>query len=503
MTRYMGLTRLAVVAMALIVLVAMAPALAVGGEGESWPSFNESPGCGSLWAIGPNAEAMGPLDRDTILRGPQAAYFGRTVGQVADSLVPWAVPMSDGEVLQVHLRTLPALQQVAVSLRQATTRGWAYDITSTQTFGYNSRTVGGKYRISQHSFGNAVDVNSWSNPSTRGPLVTDMPAWFVRAWTDAGFCWGGDWVDQSDAMHFSWRGPSFGSRARHLPKIYPPLTDVDDFSSVTFQADVPRPVTADRFEILMDADGDSAIDVVSLAHRGESLVVEVASARSGYVECATATFDVLGRIKGSTAIPGDWDGDGISDIWLIDDTDGIVVSPLLRTTGFSPGPSVRLDVQEGDRYLAADFDVDGWSDLYILRHTGQGWNLEIRSGQDRLSSILATAFFSGDATSRFTAIDRDLDQVPDLVALGPSSILVLDGASGFVTVEPSSLDVTGASDIAGTDFDGDGRHDLAVLVDGELTIHAGNTPLDGTDPTSWFLSPPDFMCDVESTSNAR
>jgi len=495
-------TRVAIAAVVCAIVGATAPALAVGGEGESWPSFNESDGCGSPWSIGPNAETMGHLDPDTLLRGPQAAYFGRTVGQVVDSLVPWQVPMSDGEVLRVHRTTLPALQKVAASLTQITARGWVYDISSRETFGYTPRTVGGRYRVSQHSFGNAVDVNSWSNPSTEGPLVTDMPAWFVRAWTDAGFCWGGDWIDQSDAMHFSWRGPNFGSRAGHLPSSYPPLTDVDDFSSVTFQADVPRPVTAARFEILMDADGDSAIDVVSLANRGEALVVEVSSARSGYAECAIATFKVPGRIRGSTAIPGDWDGDGIADIWLIDDTDGIVVSPLLRTDGFSPTEPVRLDRPRGDRYLAADFDVDGWSDLYILRDTGQGWNLEIRSGQDRLSSILATAFFSGDAASRFTAIDRDLDQVPDLVALGSSSMSVLNGASGFMTVERSTLDVTGASDIAGTDFDGDGRHDLAVLFDGELTIHSGNTPLEGAEPTSWFLSP-DFTCDVESTGNAR
>ena len=132
--------------------------MAVGGKWESWPSLNESDGCGSPWSIGPNAETMGHLDPDTVLRGPQAAYFGRTVSQVADSLVPWEVPMSDGEVLRVHRRTMPALQRVAVGLIQATARGRMYDISSRQTFAYTPRTVGGKYRVSQHGFGNAVEV---------------------------------------------------------------------------------------------------------------------------------------------------------------------------------------------------------------------------------------------------------------------------------------------------------------------------------------------------------
>ena len=496
------IARIAAVAAALVILPTAAPALAVGGEGESWPSFNESGGCGSPWAIGPNAETMGPLDADTILRGPQAAYFGRTIGQVADSLVTWQVPMSDGEVLRVHRRTLPALQKVSASLTPATTRGWLYDIMSRQTYGYTPRTVGGRYRVSQHSFGNAVDINSWSNPATEGPVVTDMPGWFVNAWTDAGFCWGGNWIEHSDAMHFSWRGPSFGSRAGQLPDAYPPLTDVDDFSREIYETDAPRPATSARFRILMDADGDSAIDVVSLLDSGSSWNIEVASARSGYAECAVVSFTIPGSVPGSTVIPGDWNGDGMPDLWIIDDSDGITISPVLRTDGFSPAEPTRLDIPRGDRYLAADHDVDGWSDLYILRRADQGWNLEIRSGRDRFTSVLATGFFRGDATSLFTVIDHDLDQVPDLAMLGPSAMSILNGSTGIVTVAPPIVDVSAAADIAGTDFDGDGRHDLAVLVDGRLSVYAGNTPLDDADPTSWFLSP-DFSCTLDGSRDAR
>jgi hypothetical protein len=312
-----------VIAMITLAAVATTPALAIGGEGESWPSFNESDGCGSPWSIGPNAETMGHLEPDTLLRGPQAAYFGRTVRQVADSLVPWQVPMSDGEVLRVHRTTLPALQKVAASLTQVATRGWVYDISSREAFGYTSRTVGGRYRVSQHSFGNAVDVNLWSNPSTEGPLVTDMPAWFVRAWTDAGFCWGGDWIDQSDAMHFSWRGPSFGSRDGRLPEAYPPLTEADDFSRVMYRQVVSLPPASGRIDLLMDADGDSVLDVVSLVDRGGPSVLEFAPARAGYASCGKERIVIPEGATGSAVIPGDWNADGTMDLWVIENTDGI------------------------------------------------------------------------------------------------------------------------------------------------------------------------------------
>ena len=470
------------------------PAHAVGGEGESWPSFNESAGCGSPWSIGPNVESQGPLGHDAVLRGPQAAYFGRTVAEVAESLVPWAVPMSDGEVLKVHRRTLPALQQVTANLALVARRGWTYDIAADETFGYTARTVGGRYRVSQHSFGNAVDINSRSNPSTEGPLITDMPGWFVRAWTDAGFCWGGNWVTKSDAMHFSWRGPAFNSTFASLPGVYQPLTEADDFSTVVYKSVVPGYRTEARFEILMDGDGDSVVDLVRLFNRAGSLVVEVTPARSGYAACAVERFRIPSGVAGSAAIPGDWDADGIPDLWIIDDTDGVSVTVLQRADGFLPSEPVRLAVPSGDRYLTADFDVDGWSDLYILRRATDGWSVEIRSGKDRLTSVLAETFIPADADSRFTAIDRDLNHVPDLIAIGFSSVFILDGASGFVSTAPSRVDVTAASDLAGTDFDGDGRHDLAVLHGRELTVYAGNTPLEGVEVASWFQSPID-SCD--------
>ena len=496
MTRFRHTTRIAVAAVVFTALGATAPALAVGGEGESWPSFNESPGCGSPWAIGPNAETTGPLDPSTILRGPQAAYFGRTVGQVADSLVPWAVPMSDGEVLNVHRRTLPALSLVTRQLADVADRGWVYDVWSAQTFGYSARTVGGRARVSQHAFGNAIDVNSLANPHTDGALVTDMPVWFVDAWTDAGFCWGGDWVEKSDAMHFSWRGPALTQSVTKLLDAYSPLTDPDDFGRVIHRQDVPVATDDVRFRLLMDADGDSAVDVVTVTDRGTSSMIGVVSARSGYASCNTTRYRSPVLVPGNTAIPGDWDHDGMPDIWIIDDESGLTVTALLQADGFAPSESVTVEATGGDQYVSGDHNVDGWGDLYILSRVDSGWVFEIRNGADRFSTMLAHGSIAGDPNSTFTLIDRNLDQVPDLVAVSSGSVTIFDGGSGIPLEHLTMRSAEGVSDLAGSDFDGDGRHDLVALRGAELVVMAGNTPLEGLEPTSWFLER-DFSCGAE------
>lgn len=64
-------------------------------------------------------------------------------------------------------------------------------------------------KLSNHSWGTAVDVNAATNPYRRDRLITDMPAAMiadVRALKTARgvtvFRWGGDYMSVKDAMHF-------------------------------------------------------------------------------------------------------------------------------------------------------------------------------------------------------------------------------------------------------------------------------------------------------------
>ncbi len=88
------------------------------------------------------------------------------------------------------------------------------------TAGYNCRFVGGTKTWSEHAYGTAIDVNPVQNPMIRGqavgtdstrPYLNRSHYWIammhstgaVRAFTDNGFYWGGNWHNLKDYMHFS------------------------------------------------------------------------------------------------------------------------------------------------------------------------------------------------------------------------------------------------------------------------------------------------------------
>lgn len=92
------------------------------------------------------------------------------------------------------------------------------------TSGYNCRTVAGSDRLSNHAFGEAIDVNPLFNPYVKGNTVdppegrpwadrsrrdpgmihADDPT--VRAFAAAGWKWGGYWSSGQDYQHFSTSG---------------------------------------------------------------------------------------------------------------------------------------------------------------------------------------------------------------------------------------------------------------------------------------------------------
>jgi len=71
--------------------------------------------------------------------------------------------------------------------------------------GYNYRNKRGGSSLSEHSFGNAIDINWDENPMGK-TLVTDLPPNISQIAAKYGLSWGGDWKSNKDAMHFEWVG---------------------------------------------------------------------------------------------------------------------------------------------------------------------------------------------------------------------------------------------------------------------------------------------------------
>lgn len=74
-----------------------------------------------------------------------------------------------------------------------------YVIDPSQSGGYNPRNIAGTNTPSQHSFGNAIDIN-WTR-NARGTKGDIDPALAQRLADELGFEWGGTWKNP-DPMHF-------------------------------------------------------------------------------------------------------------------------------------------------------------------------------------------------------------------------------------------------------------------------------------------------------------
>lgn len=74
-----------------------------------------------------------------------------------------------------------------------------YQIDPAQSGGYNPRNIAGTNTPSQHSFGNAIDIN-WTR-NARGKRGDIDPALAKSLADELGFTWGGNWSNPDD-MHF-------------------------------------------------------------------------------------------------------------------------------------------------------------------------------------------------------------------------------------------------------------------------------------------------------------
>lgn len=95
--------------------------------------------------------------------------------------------------------------------------GWDDDVSmaANNTSAFNYRFIFGTTRLSNHSYGRAIDINPVQNPYTQhngivvphdarydlaqpGTITTEIASLF----TSYGWQWGGDWEKQKDWQHF-------------------------------------------------------------------------------------------------------------------------------------------------------------------------------------------------------------------------------------------------------------------------------------------------------------
>ncbi len=500
----------ALVAVALLPIAVQQPAVAAVGEGTAAPAFTESWACGQPSTNSTHAEHSGSLTDSEDLRGVRGDFFGRSIGEVRDSLVYWTMPMSGAYQILVHERIVPALNQVTANLAAEQAKGNYYAVKASQTYGFSPRTIAGTFRVSLHAHGDAVDIHSICNPY-RGDKVpiTNMPDWFVQAWRDAGFCWGGDWSFVKDPQHFSWMGPTATPGYGAVPAAYPVDTAAAAFTDEVVSTQTPFGAVDDGYRyVIADGDGNGLADVFQLVPRDNGTRLEYSQTDRRQQWCSVGRDHALDVVVGDRVVLfGDYSRAGRNDVWLLDTSgEKLSIEVSLKPTGFAESITIPtlIPVIDGDDYLLGDHDRDGHVDLYLIHHGADSTSLDIFSGADVFNSLLLSVDTDlGPTTGRyFTLGDTDLDEFPDLfvIASDGSSVTVQVLANGYQSVTAThDLDVSGdVVDVAVNDYDGDGRGDLWFWdQSGTLTVRLGNTRIPGADLISWHNAI-DWECDPDT-----
>ncbi len=502
----MTLSRLARLGAALILAIAVgAGPLTARADTEL---VSESFGCGYSRFYMPHTGTRGSLPLSLPVRGPAGALFGRTLGAAKNNLVRWTVPMSDGARVQVNRALLPVLHQVEKNLAAEAAQGHYYKVHAAYTSAYNSRTSVSHDGISYHALGAAIDINSNRNPyRLDNRLITDMPDWFVKAWEDAGMCWGGHWQGVKDTMHFSWVGPAGTPGYGGVPAPLPPLTDPAAFTSRA-GSDHEVVFGPGGGQIVIDVSGDGAPDVVQMRQWGQDAVLEAATSRGGFEACGVWRWWIADPPPGR-AYMADLTGSSRPDLVFVEDTGSfLALHSYSAADGYATRSDVITQVPSADSadLVFGDANGDGADDLWVVSSGAGGIDVQVWSAASSFAETIANGSVAGaqlEPDTRLAVADRDVDGREDLLMVTPgataSSVQVVSATALSQVAESVSAPALATGDLLGfEDYDGDGRPDLEVLSpDGVIRAWAGNTPLAGYAAETWFL-PADFRCSPDT-----
>ncbi len=113
-----------------------------------------------------------------------------------------------GHPVRIHQNLVPSLSRVDAAWRS---RGGDSYYRVTSVGGYACRKIAGSNKMSNHSYGVAVDINPAQNPHLKSECRTNMhESRFYDLFMAEGWGWGCNWSSSKDAMHFSKAGGEGG-----------------------------------------------------------------------------------------------------------------------------------------------------------------------------------------------------------------------------------------------------------------------------------------------------
>lgn len=471
------------------------PAQAASDTDVRWENFSESSTCGDPYTQTPYVSRTGALPGSEAILGPFGTYFGRSISQIRSQLVYWVVPFSSGRRVQVHKTALPAFKRVTAALMGEAAGGhiyWIHDVGA-----FTPRTIDGSRQISRHGLGTAIDINPAQNPyRADGKLISNFPQWFINVWRDAGFCWGGDWANAKDAMHFSWMGPRATPGNPDPLAPIAPATALRDFGAPALSLPtIFAPVTGRYALSVADGTGNGAPDVIGLRSHPDGAVIDIATGAEKYGSCSIGRWFVpSSTVAGSEkTLLMDVDYDSRQDLVALNADGPTMRAEVVTRRGSYRDSSVYATGVPSDSTAVAGGDLDGDHRAEIWA-VSPGGELSIFSGS-AWTDLLESDPLPGGAPVHLAVGDRDGGDTPEVFALYPtgsgSKVDVLRLGAGWELQQsfPLALDVSQILSLGVVDYDGDGRADLEILdSSGQLRVYLGNSPT-GRPLGAWFYHP--------------
>ena len=158
---------------------------------------------------------------------------------------------------------------------------------------------------------------------------------------------------------------------------------------------------------------------------------------------------------------GDYDGDGEDNLLIA--APNVQMYTLRR--GFVANAGTAIPLPAGAQFATfADYDNDGWLDLFVIGTDGRGYLLHNRDGK-RFEDVTKAAGVSDvDGARQALFVDLDHDGDLDLLLVGNNSLAAYrNNSDGTFTLFPDAYGIVqGGTDAVFGDVDGDGRTDVFV-----------------------------------------
>ena len=244
------------------------------------------------------------------------------------------------------------------------------------------------------------------------------------------------------------------------------------------------PVTVGHFPVAVavgDFNGDGIADLVVANDTDNTLTILLGDGDGGFAPASGSPIAVGPNPFG--VVVGDFNGDGIADL-AVANSGSTNVSILLGngSGGFSPAPGSPVTVGNSPYAVAiADFNGDGIADLAVADWGSNDVTILLGNGSGGFSALGSPVATGGTRPYAITVGDFNGDGITDMAVANQTSanvsILLGNGSGGF-SAAPGSPITAGnhPQSVAVGDFNGDGIADLAVTnyLSNDMNIFLGD-----------------------------